>query len=229
MLLPEIVDFIKNDIKPVELTTPDETVAQMVQTAIRYFNVHSAYKISRMYSASQGTVKVPLESDFKEVVRVYPATNPDTILQNFPLWTLLGITIIDNLSSDLIELAEGYKNYRYYIGSDFTFHYEQSESPTVGGSLYLSNLPYNTTRICVVGTKRIRETEDITSEYILDWLLQYSRALVLIQEGMTLRKADIIGIKNDGDAMIKENMEIKKDLQKELTDNGRWFGFVRRF
>jgi hypothetical protein len=114
-----------------------------------------------MFPATIGTISVPMTPDYKNVVQVYPATTPDWVLQNYPLWSLLGITIIDNLTSDLIMLSEAFRNYRYYMGTDFKFHYEKSDNPTVGGTLYLSNLPGPTSTIAVVGTKRI-VTDEVT-------------------------------------------------------------------
>lgn len=229
MLLPEIVQWIKDDIKPVELTTPEGTVGQMVQTAIRYWNTHSAFRIIRMYNATVSTKRVQLDTDFKNVVRVYPASQADWILQNYPLWSLLGITIIDNVTSDLVMLSEAFKNYRYYIGTDFHFHFERSNDPSVGGYLYLDNVPTGTNKICVVGCKRITEVEDITDEFILDWILQYAKSLTLAQEGNTLRKSGVIGIQNDGQQMIDEAKTKIEELKKELNENGRWVSFVQRF
>jgi len=228
-----IREWIKTEFAPVLLATPDATVDQAIDNAIRYWNTHSAYKITEMFNATPGTVRVELPANFKNVVRVYPATTPDWILQNHPLWTLLGITIIDNLTSDLVMMSEAFRNYRYYIGTDFHFLFERSENPNAvngaGGYLYLTNLPQNTTKVAVVGTKRIVTGEDITNEFVLEWILEYSKAQVKMIEGNTLRKSSAIGINNDGQKLLDEGKDKIEELKKQLSAEGRWVGFVRKF
>lgn len=228
-----IREWIKTEFAPVLLATPDATVDQVIDNAIRFWNTHSAYKITEMYDATPGTVRVNLSTKFKNVVRVYPATTPDWILQNHPLWTLLGITIIDNLTSDLVMMSEAFRNYRYYIGTDFHFLFERSEDPNavdgIGGSLYMTNLPQNTTKVAVVGTKRIVTGEDITNEFILEWILEYAKAQVKMIEGNTLRKSSAIGINNDGQRLVDEGKDKVEELKKQLATEGRWVGFVRKF
>lgn len=227
----DIINWVVTEFQPVDLATPVDTILQCIDNAIRYWNTHSSYKITRMYAAAASQKRIQLDPIFKSVVRVYPAAAPDWILQSHPVWTLLGITLIDNLTSDLVAMSEAFKNYRYYIGTDFHFTFERNEDPAVGGYLYLENLPYNTTRIAVVGTSRIifDDNDAITNEYQLNWLLAYVKALVLQVEGNTLRKSDAINIKNDGQALLDQGREEMKTLQDKLTIEGRWVGFVRKF
>ena len=228
-----IREWIKAEFQPVLLATPNETINQVIDNTIRYWNTHSAYKIVKMYdNIVPGTPRVALTAEFKNVVRVYPSTTPDWILQNHPLCTLLGITIIDNLTSDLVMMSEAFRNYRYYIGSDFHFYFDRNIDPdgeNTGGYLYLTNLPQNTTKIAVVGTKRILPDEDITSEYLLEWVLAYTKAQIKMIEGNTLRKSSAIGIKNDGQELMSEGKEEIKELQDRLREEGRWCAFVRKF
>jgi hypothetical protein len=229
----DIRTWIKTEFQPVTLATPDETILQVIDNAIRYWNTHSAFKIIDMKDAVPGTPRVQLGAEWKNVVRVYPSTTPDWILQNHPLWTLLGITIIDNLTSDLVMMSEAFRNYRYYIGTDFHFYFDRNHNPDAtsgyGGYLYLVNLPQNTTAIAVVGTKRIVPGEDITSEYLLDWLLKYSKAQVKMIEGNTLRKSDAIGVRNDGQVLVNEGKADVDALQKQLVTEGRWVSFTRKW
>ena len=305
MLKKEIIDWIEQEFQPISLATPDETVGQLIDNAMRYWNTHSALPIVKMFPCGQTTVRLPLTPDFKSVAKVYPATTPDWVLQNYPLWSLLGITIIDNLTSDLVLLSEAYRNYKYYIGSDFNWHYEKSDDPAKGGSLFLTQIPSPTSSICVVGTKRIINGpvqlnttgtsgtfdfapvelfsltitngthtytdngagvlvssisgysgtidyatgvwtvtdwvgattgiatylyyEDMKSEYILQWILYYVKALVKMVEGNALRKTMAIDIKNDGQSLYEEGKSEKEMLEKKLADEGRWLTFVRRF
>jgi hypothetical protein len=233
MTREQIREWIKVEFAPVLLATPDETINQAIDNSIRYYNTHSAFKIVGMFDATPGTIRVQLGPEFKNVVRVYPSTSPDWILQNHPLWTLLGITIIDNLTSDLVMMSEAFRNYRYYIGTDFHFHFDRNNNPDgtdqFGGYLYLTCLPQNCTKIAVVGTKRIVPNEDITSEYLLDWILKYSKAQVKMFEGNTLRKTSAIGVANDGQTLVTEGKEEVDSLQKILREEGRWVSFTRKF
>ena len=319
MLKPEILNWIKTGFLPVQLATPSETVYQMIDNSIRYWNTHSAFPIVEMYDTpavlattnAPSSISIQLSPAYKNVVKVYPATTPDWILQNYPLWTLLGITIIDNLTSDLVMLSEAFRNYRYYIGTDFQWHFVKSDNPTVGGVLNYVNSPYGMIKSAVVGTKRIIEglvqlpivgtggtlrytpvetetvtltngthtyvddglgnlisslsgysgtinyvtgawavtgwsgitptgicntgnvqylyNEDIKSEYILDWILAYTKALVKMVEGNTIRKTKAIGIDQDGQQLYDEGKTEKEELEKKLAAEGRWMSFVRRF
>jgi len=138
----EIRQWIKREFMPVMLATPDETILQVIDNSIRYWNTHSAFKIVDMFNATAGDARIQLPSEWKNVVRVYPATTPDWILQNHPLWTLLGITIIDNLTADLVMMSEAFRNYRYYIGTDFKFYFDRYHNPDgdngYGGYLYMT-------------------------------------------------------------------------------------------
>lgn len=232
----EILDWVKQEVQPVFWATPDETIRQNIANAKRYFNTHSAYPIVTMQTINltggpnnlcTGYVQLPVT--YKGVHEVYPATQPDWILANYPVWSLLGITVIDNLSSDLIELSEAYRNFRYYMGTDFRWRFQRSDDPTVGPTLYTSNLPTGTTNMAVIGTARIVDNTPIVSEHILNWLLYYVKALTKIAEGNTLRKTDAVGIKNDGAALVTEGKEEVKALQDSLAQEGRWICFCRRF
>lgn len=236
MVENEILDWVKQEFQPVFLATPDETIRQFIANAKRYWNTHSAYPIVTMQQLSAaggnnniggGSIQLPVT--YKGVYDVYPATQPDWILANYPVWSLLGITVIDNLTSDLIELSEAYRNFRYYMGTDFKWKFQKSDDPTVGPWLYTSNLPAGTTNCAVLGTYRIPDNTPITSEHVLNWMLYYVKALVKISEGNTLRKTDAVGIKNDGQSLVTEGKEEVKALQDSLAQEGRWICMSRRF
>jgi len=225
-----IKEWLEAEFAPLTLATPDDTIYQVIQNAIRYFNTHSAYKISAMYDYSSGTKRVQLGTEFKTVTKVYPNKTTSWIYDDHPLWSLLGITILDNVTSDMIIMSEAFKNYRNFVGTDFRWRFVKSEDPDVeGGYLYAINIPSGTTSLYVEGTRRITcDDTNITSEYILDWILNYSKALLRIIEGNTLRKGDIVGIKNDGQEMINEGKEEKKELEERLAVDGRWVAMIRR-
>jgi hypothetical protein len=229
----DILQWVKNEFLPVTLVTEDVAILQIVDNAVRYFNSYSAMRTVEMVTASSGSTKIPISVNLKSVVRVIPAAPPTTILMNYPMWSLLGIAILDNVTNDMIAMTEAWKNYKYYIGSDFRWHYERSSDPTVEGNLYVENIPENTTKLCVIGTKRIvadvNADYSITDEYTLNWLLYYIKALVKQVEGNALRKTSAIGVKNDGAELMEEGKTEVEELKQQLKDSGRWIAFVKRF
>lgn len=225
-----MVQWILNEFKPVTLATATVTIEQSIDNAIRYWNNCSAYRIVAMYTVSSSeSVSVVVDKMFKGVVNVYPAADAEWVMRGHPLWTLLGIEILDNVTSDMIQLSTAFQYLRVYLGTDFRFTFEPSQDPSLGGRLFMRNLPINTNKVAVEGTLRIYPTQDIKQEYILDWLLRYSKALVKKAEGNTLRKADIISVKNDGQQMFDEGENERKELEEKLASEGKWSVFSRRF
>jgi hypothetical protein len=172
---------------------------------------------------------IPIPNKFKLITQVYPATDTTWIWKDHPLWTLLGLTIMDNMTADLVMLSSTFQMYRLYIGTDFRWTFVKSDDSRGMGKLMLVNLPFQVTRVCVVGAKRILETEDIKSEHILDWVLYYAKALVKLTEGNTLRKSSIINISNDGESLVTEGKDEVKAMQEKLMQEGRWMAMACRF
>jgi hypothetical protein len=162
------------------------------------------------------------------VVQVWPSSDTTWILKDHPLWSMLGVQILDNVTGDLIMMAEAFRNYRIYVGTDFRWTFEKTEAPLEGGYLYMRNVPSGVSHVAVVGTKRIIPGESIKQEYILDWVLDYSKALLKEIEGNTLRKSGIIDIKNDGGDLVREGIEKQKELKEQLSRDGRWVAIVKR-
>lgn len=304
MYKSDILSWIKTEFLPRTLATPDATINQIIDNGIRYWSAYSAFPIVTMVTATGSRTQLPI--NFKDVVTVIPSNTPDWILQNYPLWSLLGITIIDNLTSDLVMLSEAYRNYKYYIGTDFKWNFQKSDNANmVGPYLYTSNAPSGASTFCVGGLRRIVNgniqitttgtsgvftsvpittstfsltngthtyidnglgiltsslsgysgvinyttgvwsvtgwvgtttataiytySEDITSEFILEWLLPYCKALVKMAEGNTLRAAKMIKIDIDGQELVDEGKEEKKELETKLNVGGRWYSFIRKF
>jgi len=216
----DILSWLKNEFKPLTLATPDDpTLNQIIDNAIRYWNTHSGYKISTMTEAK---TKVQLPAAFKTVVQVFPDVQYIPVLVDFSNTLLLGMTVLDNVVTDMILMSEGFKSYKSYISGQFRWRFEKDDDPTKGGYLYTYNIPSGVSKFFCVGTKRILSGEDVTSEYVLDWVLYYSKALLKITEGNTLRKSDIVNIKNDGDRLVNEGFDEKKDLEDRLGREARW-------
>ena len=154
MTREEILKWLGREYAPIPLATPNLTIFQLIENSIRYWNTHSAQSILRMYEVGS-SVRIHLESDIKDVAAVYPASSYNFIFASHPLWSLLGMTILDNVTSDLIIMGESYRNYRYYIGQDFKYEFVPPVDTASGGDLYLANLPIQTTRVAVLGIKRI--------------------------------------------------------------------------
>ena len=224
----EYVLWIRNEFKPLTLATPEATIYQQIENAIRYWNTHSGYKICQMVDYNQGLKRVQLDPSFKSVVQVYPNAKSTFIWNDHPLWTMLGVQVLDNVTTDLILMSEAFRNYQVYVGTNFMWHFDKAENFTEGGYLYAIHVPSQTNSLAVVGTKRILRNETITSDWIIDWLLRYTKALVSIVEGNTLRVASVIGLNNPGQQLLDAGKEDLKNLQDELAKNGRWVAFASR-
>lgn len=226
--MDKYVTWLRNEFKPLELITPLVSIKQCVENAIRYWNTHSAYRISAMYSLGSGNTRVQIDPEFKGVVDVLPSTVPEYIWSSHPLWTLTGITVLDNVTTDLIMMSEAFRNYRIYVGTNFRWVWQPSVSPTIGGYLYCRNLPRGAVSVYVEGTKRITKNEDIKSQYIVEWILNYSKALLMQIEGNTLRKTAIIDTPLDGQQMVTDGRADQKDLKESLQRDARWIIFAKR-
>lgn len=228
--LSEMLEWLKVDYAPLQYSIPDTTIQQNIVNAFRYWNNYSAYRHTEMASLT-GTTAV-LSKYMKAVANVIPASLPGTInIQDFPLWSLLGIQVIDNLNTDLMMLTDTYKNYNIYMGKDFQTRFIPASDPNDtngGGKLYITNPPPGCTAVAVTGAKRIFEDEDIPEQDIYDFILRYAKCLCRIAEGNVLRKASIVGVNNDGQENINEAKEDLKELQLELSNNSRWIVFGGR-
>lgn len=229
--MSKYVSWIKKEFEPIGLivaNTDDTVIEQKVENAIRYWNTHSAYKISAVYDYTPGTKRVQISEEFKAVVDVLPTNRAATIFGSYPLWTLTGIAVLDNVTTDLITMTEAFRTYQKYIGTDFRWTFDRADVPTVGGYLYAVNVPHGSQALYVMGTKRITKNEDIKSDYILNWILYYAKALVKQTEGNVLRKTAIIDTPLDGQALYNEGIQEQKDLEKTLSRDSRWVIFMRR-
>jgi hypothetical protein len=100
-----------------------------------------------MITVTSGSTKVTVSPSIKTVVKVLPTPPAEWITQNYPQWSLLGISMLDSVNNDLIMMTEAFKNYKGYIGGDFKWYFHRSEDPDVGGQLHLYNLPQNVQKI----------------------------------------------------------------------------------
>lgn len=238
MTKSEMLTWIQLEFAPLVLATPAATILQQIDNAVRFWNTNSAHRAVTMVSLNgsagvagnmgqQGAQWADLDPQIKTVVNVIPSTNASTIFNDHPLFSLLGIVLLDNVTSDLIVMQEAYKTYKQYTSTNMAWHFEPNADPALGGRLYVRNLPVFNPLICVVGTKRILPAElttgsGLVQQNILDWLLRYTKALTKTCEGNLLRKSDAIGVKNDGQVMVTEGMEEKKALEAECFINSRW-------
>jgi len=224
------INWIKAEFQPRTLATPDATIEQMVDNAVRYWNTHSAYKIGQMVKYASGQTRAQLSPCFKSVAVTYPNRNANWIWNEYPTYSLAGIAVLDNIRTDLIIATEAFRTFNIYVGANFRWYFDENhDDPTQGGYLYCKNVPSGTQALFVVGTRRILANDDIDSEHINDWLLYYSKALVKQIEGHTLRAAAIAlphGI--DGQQMYNEGREEMKELQEKLAKESRWVVFAKR-
>lgn len=220
--------WIAQEFEPLTLATPTDSLEQLLENAIRYWNTHSAYKVATMVSYSRGDARVQLTPEIKQPTTVLPNATTSWIWADHPLWTLTGVTVLDNVTTDLILLSEAFRNYRQFVATDFRWTYVPSQDPQIGGYLYARNIPGNVDMLYVEGTKRITKDENIRSEYILDWVLNYWKALVKQIEGNTLRKSSIINVSNDGQDLVNEGKEEAKELKASLERDSRWVILAKR-
>jgi hypothetical protein len=136
--------------------------------------------------------------------------------------------VLDNVTSDLIQMYSAYQTYSVYIGLDFRWTEIPPDDSGQGPVLFLTNIPVNTTALCVVGSRRFETSDDIKAEWVLDWILQYVKALAKLAEGNILRKSTIIDIKNDGQELVNEGKEERLALEQRIADEGRWLAFGKR-
>lgn len=222
------LNWVKQEFSPLTLATPDNALEQILENVIRYWNTHSAHKVSQIVDYTSGESRKQLNAAFKTVVQVLPTRLTIFNWNTHPLFTLTGVALLDNVTTDLIVQSASFNDLRVYVGADFQWTFEPSDDPTEGGFIYCINVPAEALSINVIGTRRILPTEIIENEHINEWVLRYFRALVKIQEGHTLRTASIIDIKSKGDELLREGKEEKKELQEELEQNSRWVVFAKR-
>jgi hypothetical protein len=225
----QIIEWVQKEFFPLELATPIETIEQIFENAIRYHNTHSAVPEIVMVGANPNSVKIELPLSVKNVAQVYPSAQVDYVMQNHPMWTLLGIQILDNITSDLINVSSAFANYKVYIGNDFRWTFVDAGNPALPSYLMVGNVPVGADKLCVVGTKRLFTNDDITHEHILEWVLKYVKALVKMSEGRLLRVTNLIDVKNDGAELVREGMEERKELEEKLAKESMWVLFGKRF
>jgi len=218
----EIVDWIRNNYLPIQLATATETMEQHVDTTIRYWNTHSAYSILRNVDVSYTDKFKEVPTDIKTVVEVMPNDFQDDYFANHPMYILLGYVTLDRFTQDFILISNTYEAYRRFLNADFKWNFQRTEDPAVGGTIYFQNIPRAVTKMTINGLKRILPEEDIKDEHILEWILEYSRALVEISEGVILRKSGMIGIQNDGTDLVQEGTTKVDALQERLRQEARW-------
>ena len=220
----EIRDWITQSFKPVSLSLPNDTLDQIVDATILYWNTHSCHKIVRMFDASAAAdhTQVQLSAEIKTVVQCYPSAMAEELFSNHPMWVLLGFITLDRYTEDLMLLSNTFENYKIYLGNDFRWKWIRADDSTQGGWLYMQQVPRGAVRVAVVGTKRILPGEDIVDEFIYNWVREHARSRVKIFEGNVLRKAVIIGIQNDGDSMVTEGKAECLALEEALRKESRW-------
>jgi len=224
----EIISWVKTEFKPLVLATPEETIMQFINNSRRYWNTHSAWRVTRMVNYTSGANYVEVDLDIKRVSNVYPSRMTESLFSDHPMWVLLGFISLDRYTQDMMLLSHTYEGYKIYLGSDFRWTFERGEDLTKKGKLFLQNVPKDAAKLAVVGSKRFVDGEEIKDDFILEWLLRYVKALVKMNEGNVWRKSSIINIQNDGQAILDEGKAEADKLQEDLRKEGRWQLFAKR-
>ena len=183
-----------------------------------------------MYTVEQATRSIEIDTNMKNVAEVYPNDMKDDYFANHPMYVLLGYVTLDRFTQDFILVANTYEAYRRFLNAEFKWDFVRStEGPKTKGRLYFQNIAGGVTKMAVVGMKRIEEGEDVKDQFILDWILSYSQALVKMTEGIVLRKAGMIGITNDGSDFVTEGQTEAGELKERLRQEGRWSILAGRY
>ena len=224
MTRQNIRDWIITSFRPLTLAVPAETIDQVVDASILYWNTHSAYGVVRMYDTTGGstTAAVQLDPDIKTVVQCYPSALEEYLFQNHPMWVMLGFITLDRYTQDLMLLSHAFDGYKIYLGNDFRWKWSRSNDSTRGGWLFLQQVPAEAAKVGVVGTKRVLPTEDIADEFVYGWIREYARSGVKMFEGAVKRQATMIDIANDGNEMIAEGKEERTVLEEKLRQESLW-------
>ena len=217
--------WITNKFLPSPCVVPKSAIQQNIEEAFAYWNRFSAYKITFQQAVSrstEGRAHVVLPANVKGVVKVLANTSQDPVFSATPEYALLGLSVLPNYTSDLIDLQHAFGGYRVYLGQDFRWKFMRSEDETVGGDLYLQSLPRESSTVVVIGTKRINVDEDITDTHIYDWLRRYAYALTRKQHGDALKNAGMVGVMTPGADHVTDGDKMLAELQEELRKSGRW-------
>src|ERR1051326_5340243 len=174
----DIRNWIYTEFSPTTLSIGQDVVDQQINNAKRYWNTHSAFKITKMFDYAMSSNFISLSTDIKNVVQVYPSVMQEELFINHPMWALLGFITLDQFTNDLIMLSQAFEGYRVYLGQDFRWRYERStDQDNTAGKLYVQQVPRGAAKLAVVGLKWLLPDEDITDPFITDWVLSYTLAL----------------------------------------------------
>ncbi len=240
MQCTEFVEWIKGKFFPDPVVLPDSIIMQRVQDAFDYWNNHSAYKTMAEFpvtftSTSPGTLSMrsgyaQLTPKFKFVTRVFPNRLEANGLNYNPENMLLGLYVTNRfMTEDMIQWRHWLKGWQTYANSNFRAEFKESEDPlNVGGTVYIQSMPFYSTKVTVEGGLRILEGDDIKDPQIYNWLREYAFILCQEQQGRSVRKASMIGLTTDGDAMVSEANARKKEMEEELNKSGRWLMLMQR-
>lgn len=80
----KFLTWIRQEFLPLTLATPETTLKQIYENAIRFWNTHSAYRVETMVSYPPGTKRVQLNAQFKAVAEVYPSKTTTWIWNDHP-------------------------------------------------------------------------------------------------------------------------------------------------
>lgn len=154
----DIQQWIVASFAPLQLAVQADTIDQVVDLSIAYWNTHSAHKVVKMFPLTPNAIgngAIQLDNEIKMVVNCYPSTMTESLFTDHPMWVLLGFIALDRYTQDLMLLSHTFEGYRIYLGNDFRWKYERAMDSETGGWLFYQKVPWGASKIAVVGTKRI--------------------------------------------------------------------------
>lgn len=223
----ELVEEIKVDLgcDINSLGISDESIALKVHEALRKISIYAPYVCTEMIELAGNVAQLP--SDATTVIQVLnldkpSATNAKVIADDTDLFSVSRYLYnYNDLSDPYIFLMQ--KNAVSTLQNFVRLTDYRFEKTT--HKLYLSNASLS--RVCVRYLRNYRSVEEIEDVDVLQRVKEYALALCKIIEGNIRRKLQSApgAIQLDGDALVSEGMEEKRNIEDSLVSefqNLRW-------
>jgi len=195
----QMVAYIVEDFRPIELVTDLDAIEQCVEKAIRWFNsVTGDVIIEKFTYGGSGVVTLPDRVD-----QVVGLLSDRVVTELFTAQTLLlGVTILDY---DIMTLALKHN----HLGDLRTFLASRGRFKWVKPYLHLAGM-FTDVGAFLVSYIPFYDADDETFNYTKEaerWIIEYATGLVKQREGRVLRMGSVIGSPLDGAELVSEGKE----------------------
>jgi len=219
MLLSELVEEIKVDLgcDINSLGISDESIARKVHEALRKISIYAPYVCVENFTVEGNSVQLP--KDTTTVVEVLnldkpSATRARVVADDTDLFSVSRYLYnYNDLSDPYIFLMQknAVSTLQNFVRLTDT-RFEKSEH-----KLYLSNVDVK--NLCIKYLRNYRSVEEIEDNDVLQRVKEYALALCKIIEGNIRRKLQSApgAIQLDGDSLVSEGMEEKRNIEERLV------------